>query len=222
MTGQATQAGGVETKLEVVIIPVADVDRAMGFYRSLGWRLDGEFTNNDDWRGVQMTPPGSPCSIIFGKGLTAAAPGSVEGTFLVVDDIVKARAELIARGADVGEVFHFAGPLRVSGTNGRVPGPHPERQSYGSWAQFSDPDGNTWLLQEITTRLPGRGFGGVDVATLTELLRETEQNHGAYESSAPKHHWSDWYAAYMVARQRGRTAEEASRDAALHMESVRK
>ncbi len=212
--------GHVETKLEVVIIPVADVDRAMGFYGSLGWRLDANFSNNDDWRGVQMTPPGSPCSIIFGQGLTTASPGSVQGTFLIVDDVVKARAELIARGADVGEVFHFEGPLRVSGTKGRLPGPHPERRSYGSWAQFSDPDGNTWLLQEITTRLPGRGFS-TDVATLTELLRETETHHGAYESTAPKHHWSAWYAAYMVARERGRTAEEAAADAAAHMERER-
>jgi catechol 2,3-dioxygenase-like lactoylglutathione lyase family enzyme len=212
------QAGaGVDAKLEVIIIPVSDVDRAQRFYGGLGWRLDADFTNNDDWRAVQMTPPGSPCSIIFGRGLTTAAPGSVQGTFLVVDDIAKARAELIRLGADVGEVFHFDGPLRVSGTKGRLPGPHPEGQSYRSWASFSDPDGNTWLLQEVTTRLPGRGFNS-DVPTLTELLRETEKRHGGYESTAPKHHWSDWYAAYMVARQRGRTSDDAAKEAALHLE----
>jgi catechol 2,3-dioxygenase-like lactoylglutathione lyase family enzyme len=214
-------AGTIETKLEVVIIPVSDVDRTKGFYGGLGWRLDADFTNNDDWRAVQLTPPGSACSIIFGKGLTSATPGSVQGTFLVVDDIQAARAELIGHGVDVSEVFHFAGPLRVTGTNGRLPGPHPEGQSYGSWASFSDPDGNSWLLQEVKTRLPGRGFSSMDVATLTELLRETEQHHGEYEPNAPKHHWSGWYAAYLVARQRGRTPDEAAKDAALHMEGAR-
>ena len=210
----------VETKLEVVIIPVSDVDRAKAFYGSLGWRLDADFTNGDDWRALQMTPPGSPCSIIFGKGVTTAVPGSVQGTFLVVDDVAKARAALTEQGADVSEVFHFDGTLRVGGTKGRVPGPDPEGHSYRSWASFSDPDGNTWMLQEIKTRLPGRGFG-VDVATLTDLLRETETRHGDYESTAPKHHWSGWYAAYIVARERGRTSDEAAQDAALHMERTR-
>jgi catechol 2,3-dioxygenase-like lactoylglutathione lyase family enzyme len=208
----------LETRLEVVIIPVSDVDRAMRFYGGLGWRLDADFAAGD-WRGVQMTPPGSACSIIFGKGLTTAEPGSVRGNFLVVDDVEAARASLIASGADVGEVFHFEGPLRVTGTNGRLPGPHPERQSYRSWAPFSDPDGNTWLLQEITTRLPGRGFGG-DVPTMTELLKEAEARHGAYEAAAPKHHWSEWYAAYVVGRERGRTPDEAALEAMRHVEQA--
>ena len=203
------RTAALATKLEVVIIPVSDVERAKRFYEGLGWRVDADFTNGTDWRALQLTPPGSPCSIIFGKGLTTAAPGSVQGTFLIVDDIDAARAELIARGADVSEVFHFAGPLRVSGTNGRVAGPHPERQSYQSWASFSDPDGNTWLLQEIKTRLPGRGFG-LDVASMTELLREAEERHGDYERTAPKHHWSDWYAPYIIARLQGKTQEEAA------------
>ncbi len=146
----------VALKLEVVIIPVSDVDRAKSFYQGLGWRLDADFTNGDDWRALQLTPPGSPCSIIFGKGVTTAAPGSVQGTFLIVEDIEAARAELIGYGVDVSEIFHFDGTLRVVGTKGRVPGPDPERGSYRSWASFSDPDGNSWMLQEIKTRLPGR------------------------------------------------------------------
>ena len=160
-----------DLKLEVVVIPVSDVDRAKRFYESLGWRLDADFTNGDDWRVVQMTPPGSPCSIMFGKGLTTAAPGSVQGTFLVVDDVEAARAELIGRGVDVSEVFHFEGNLlRVVGTKGRLPGPDPKRSSYFSFASFSDPDGNGWLLQEVKARLPGRGVSSLDVAMLTELL----------------------------------------------------
>jgi hypothetical protein len=122
----------------------------------------------------------------------------------------------------VSEVFHFDGTLRVVGTQGRTPGPDPEGRSYSSYAAFNDPDGNGWLLQEVKTRLPGRGFSSLDVATLTELLRETEERHGEYERTAPKHHWSEWYAAYIVARQQGRTPEEAARDAALHMEGARR
>ena len=212
----APSASAVETKLEVVVIPVSDVERSKRFYGGLGWRLDADFTSGPEWRVVQMTPPGSPTSVQFGKGITTAAPGSVKGTYLVVDDIEAARAELIAKGADVGEPFHFAS---IGGP--RVPGVDPERRTYNSRAIFSDPDGNTWLLQEITTRLPGRGYSGLDVATLTGLLREAEHRHGAYEKAAPRHHWSDWYAAYLVARERGRTAEDAVKDAALHMESAR-
>ena len=215
-TTQIPTAATVETKLEVVILPVSDVERAKRFYMSLGWRLDADFTTGDDWRAVQLTPPGSPCSVIFGKGFTAAVPGSLQGTFLVVDDVKAARAELIGRGVDVSEVFHFEGVLNVIGTNGRAPGPDPQGRSYSSWASFSDPDGNSWMIQEVKTRLPGRGFG-LDVATLTELLRETEEHHGAYEATAPKHHWSDWYAAYIVARVQGRTPEEAAKDGALHL-----
>ena len=217
----ARSAEMVDTKLEVVVIPVSDVDRAKRFYGSLGWRLDGDFANDEGWRVVQLTPPGSPCSILFGKGLTTAAPGSVQGTFLVVDDIEAARAQLIGQGADVSKAFHFEGGLHVTGTNGRVPGPDPQGQSYFTWASFSDPDGNGWLLQEIKTRLPGRGLS-IDVASLTELLKETEEHHGEYEATAPKHHWSGWYAAYIVARERGRSPDEAAKDAALHLEAARR
>ena len=212
-------AAAVDLKIEIVVIPVSDVDRAKRFYESLGCRLDADFTNGTDWHVVQMTPPGSPCSIMFGKGLTTAVPGSVQGTFLVVDDVEAARAELIARGITVSEVFHFDGNLlRVVEKSGRVPGPDPNRASYFSFASFSDPDGNSWLLQEIKARFPGRGISSSDVVTLTELLRETETRHGAYEAAAPKHHWSQWYAAYMVARERGKSPDDAAADAALHME----
>jgi catechol 2,3-dioxygenase-like lactoylglutathione lyase family enzyme len=210
----------VDTNLEVVFIPVSDVDRAKRFYEGLGWRLDADFVRGEDWRVVQLTPPGSQCSIQFGKGLSTAAPGSVKGLFLVVNDIKAARAELIGRGADVSEVFHLEGGLSVSGTKGRVPGPDPQGRSYFSYASFSDPDGNGWLLQEIKARLPGRGFG-VDVATLTDLLREAEMHHGEFEPTAPKHHWSGFYATYVVARERGKTPEEAAKDAARHILDAR-
>jgi catechol 2,3-dioxygenase-like lactoylglutathione lyase family enzyme len=214
-------AATTDLKLEVVVIPVSDVDRAKRFYESLGWRLDADFASGDDWRLVQMTPPGSPCSVMFGKGFTTAVPGSVQGTFLVVDDVATARTELIGRGVNVSEVFHFDSMLlRAAGTTGRVLGPDPEGRSYFSFASFSDPDGNGWLLQEVTTRLPGRGLSS-DVVTLTELLRETEGRHGAYEPNAPKHHWSEWYAAYIVARERGRTPDDAATDAALNVERSR-
>ena len=198
----------VDLKLEVVVIPVADVDRAMAFYGGLGWRLDGDFRVRDDFHAVQMTPPGSPCSIHFGKGITAAAPGSAQGMYLVVDDLEAARADLIARGAEVSEPFHFesiGGPPR--------PGIHPQRGSYASHATFRDPDGNSWLLQEVGTRLPGRGLSH-DLTTLIGLLRETEDRHGAYERVAPKHHWSEWYAGYMIARERGKTPDDAAAYAA--------
>ncbi|HKW47972.1 MAG TPA: VOC family protein [Gemmatimonadaceae bacterium] len=218
MSNTAVSNGQVDTKLEVVVLPVSDVERAKRFYEKLGWRLDGDFSNGKDWRAVQLTPPGSPCSVIFGKGFTTAVPGSVQGNFLVVDDIEAARADLAAHGAKMSEVFHFDGPLHVDGTNGRVPGKDPDGQSYRSWASFSDPDGNSWLLQEIKTRLPGRGFSNMDVPTLVALLKETEEHHGEYERTAPKHHWSEWYAAYIVARERGRTSDEAAKDATLHIE----
>jgi catechol 2,3-dioxygenase-like lactoylglutathione lyase family enzyme len=219
ISGARTAA--VETKLEVIVIPVSDVDRAKRFYESLGWRLDADFTNNSDWRVVQLTPPGSPCSILLGKGLTEAAPGSVQGLFLVVESVAAARAELIGRDVDVSEVFHFEHDLlNVVGTKGRLPGADPEGRSYLSWASFRDPDGNTWLLQEVTARLPGRGFSNLDAPTLTELLKEAEKLHGEYTASAPKHHWSGWYAAYIVARERGRTPEQAAQDGALYMQSA--
>jgi len=214
-TAQSPNAATVDLKLEVVVIPVSDVDRAKRFYGILGWRLDADFANDHGWRVVQFTPPGSPCSIHFGKAVTTAVPGSVKNLYLVVSDIEAARGELIGRGADVSEAFHFTalgGP--------RASGPAPDGRSYGTFATFSDPDGNSWLLQEIKTRLPGRGTNP-DVAALTDLLRETEEHHGKYEPTAPKHHWSGWYAAYIVARERGRVPEDAAKDAARHMEGAR-
>jgi catechol 2,3-dioxygenase-like lactoylglutathione lyase family enzyme len=147
----------MEMKLEVVVIPVSDVDVAKSFYLGLGWREDADFTSGPDFRVIQLTPPGSPCSVIFGTGLTEAAPGSAQGLHLVVTDIAAARAELVGAGAAVSEVFHDAGGVfHHAGMQGRVAGPAPDNQSYGSFASFSDPDGNGWLIQEITTRLPGR------------------------------------------------------------------
>jgi catechol 2,3-dioxygenase-like lactoylglutathione lyase family enzyme len=211
--------GIIETKLEVIFLPVSDAERTKRFYESLGWRLDGDFVAGDGWRGVQMTPPGSLCSVIFGKGVTTAAPGSVQGLLLVVDDIAAARAALVDKGVAVSEIFHFEGPLHVTGTEGRAPGPDPQGGSYKSFASFSDPDGNGWILQEIKTRLPGRGFS-VDIPTFIGLLREAEEHHGEYEATAPKHHWSSWYAAYIVARERGRTPEQAAEDAGLYMKTA--
>ncbi|HXQ20851.1 MAG TPA: VOC family protein [Candidatus Acidoferrales bacterium] len=214
-------APSVDMKLELVVIPVSDVDRAKEFYARLGWRLDADFAG-DDFRIIQFTPPGSGGSIIFGKNVTGAAPGSAQGLYLIVSDIEAARAELLGLGVEVSAVFHggsvYAGPDepylfgRV-----RVSGPDPEHRSYRSFASFRDPDGNGWVFQEITTRLPGRGLS-IDVPTLTDLLRETEKHHGEYEPTAPKHHWSSWYAAYIVARENGRTPDEAAKDAALHIE----
>jgi catechol 2,3-dioxygenase-like lactoylglutathione lyase family enzyme len=207
---QPAPATTIDLKLEVIAIPVSDVDRAKAFYGGLGWTLDADFMVGKDFRAVQLTPPGSPCSIHLS---TTAVPGSAQGMFLVVSDIETARKELIARGVDVSEVFHFDGDHHA------VPGLDRERQSYGSYASFNDPDGNRWVLQQVKTRLPGRGLS-LDVATLTELFQETEKRHGTYEPTAPKHHWSGWYAAYVVARERGRTPEEAAKDATLHIEGA--
>jgi catechol 2,3-dioxygenase-like lactoylglutathione lyase family enzyme len=200
----------VDLKLEAIPIPVSDVDRAKAFYGGLGWRLDADFMVGKTFRAVQLTPPGSPCSIHL---VTTAVPGSAQGMFLVVSDIDAARREFIARGVDVSGVFHFDGDHKA------VPGPDAERPSYGSYASFTDPDGNRWILQQVTTRLPGRGLS-LDVATLTELFQETEKRHGTYEPTAPKHHWSGWYAAYVVARERGRTPDEAANDATLHIKGA--
>jgi catechol 2,3-dioxygenase-like lactoylglutathione lyase family enzyme len=146
-----------QMKLEVVVLPVSDVDRAKQFYMRLGWRLDADFPGEANFRVVQLTPPGSPCSIIFGSDVTTATPGSTQALMLVVTDIEAASADLLARGVEVGEIFHDAGGVfHHAGTDARVPGLDPERRSYGSFASFSDPDGNGWLLQEIVTRLPGR------------------------------------------------------------------
>jgi catechol 2,3-dioxygenase-like lactoylglutathione lyase family enzyme len=208
-------AATVDLKLEVVVIPVADVERSKRFYEGLGWRVDGDFRNGPDWRAVQMTPPGSPCSIHFGTGISAAAPGSVKNLYLAVSNMAAARAVLLGRGVEVSEPFHFTS---IGGAP--QPGPHPEGRSYATHATFSDPDGNSWLLQEITTRLPGRGFSSLDVATLTELLKDAERGHGRYEPTAPKHHWSDWYAAYIVALADGRTPEEAAAAGARRVDAV--
>ena len=213
-SGVAT-AQTVDQKLEVVVIPVSDVDRAKSFYERLGWRLDVDFAAGEDWRVVQFTPPGSPCSIHFGKGVTPAGPGSFKNLYLVVSDMEAARGELNARGAGVSPAFHFTAFGAAPS-----PGPDPSGGSYKTFASFSDPDGNTWLLQEIKSRLDGRGISSETVETLTDLLRETEEHHGHYEPTAPKHHWSGWYAAYMVARERGRTPDDAAKEATLHIEGV--
>jgi catechol 2,3-dioxygenase-like lactoylglutathione lyase family enzyme len=192
-------------KLEVVVIPVSDVERAKRFYSNLGWRLDADFIVGDTFRGVQFTPPGSPCSIHFGKGITSAAPGSARGLYLVVSDIAAARAELVGRGADVGEIFHLAGP-------GPPPlsGRDPERHSYASHATFSDPDGNTWLLQEVTARLPGRVDADQTTFTssteLAATLRRAAAAHGEHEkrTGKPDADWPDWYAEYIVREQAGK------------------
>ena len=214
---QNPSVGAADTKLEVVVLPVGDVDRARAFYEGLGWRVDADFAHGDEWRAVQVTPPGSPCSVIFGKGFTSAAPGSLPGTFLVVEDLAAAREQLRGRGLEVSDIFHFEGGRIVAGTKGRTPGPDPDRRSYFSFASFQDPDGNTWMLQEVKSRFAGRGFS-VDVPAMTTVLREAEEHHGAYEPTAPKHHWSEWYAAYVVARHQGRSPEQAAAEAKLHTE----
>jgi catechol 2,3-dioxygenase-like lactoylglutathione lyase family enzyme len=205
----------VDMKLEIVVIPVSDVDRAKEFYGRLGWRLDADFAHGDDWRVIQFTPPGSGCSIIFGKNVTAAAPGSAQGLYLIVSDIGAARDELLRRGVEISELFHDAGGV-YAGTDEpylfgriRVGGQDPEHRSYRSYASFSDPDGNGWLFQEVTTRLPGR----IDAATTTfasandlaSALRRAETAHGEHEKRTGQRdaNWPDWYAAYMVAEQTG-------------------
>jgi catechol 2,3-dioxygenase-like lactoylglutathione lyase family enzyme len=215
----------VDMKLEVVVIGVSDGDRAKAFYQNLGWRLDADIARGD-FRAMQFTPHDSQASIIFGKGVPSPKPGSVQSLTLAVGDIEVARNELIGRGVKVSEVFHYAGgPFDNTGGNPRVGGRDPQRRSYFSFASFEDPDGNGWLLQEVTTRLPGREWKStpartIDVAALAELLRETEQHHGAYEKTHPKHDWANWYAPYLSARQNGRSPEEAAVAAARYMEEV--
>ena len=206
----------MDIKLEVVVLPVADVDRAKTFYEALGWRLDADFPIAPDYRVVQFTPPNSPASIQFGIGMTTATPGSAQNLLLAVEDIGAARGELTSHGAEVSEVFHGAG----QNPDRRVPGPDPERGSYKSFATFADPDGNTWLLQEVTERLPGRVWP-TDVGALAELLHETADHHGSFEAVAPPHDWWDWYAAYMDARQRGSTPEAAAAAAGRYMAEVK-
>ena len=208
----ATRANGAATmdmKLEVVLLPVADVDRAKQFYQGLGWRLDADFPVGDDFRVVQLTPPGSDAAIIFGDGVTSAAPGSIDGLQLVVSDIEAARAELAGRGVDISEVFHDAGGVfHHAGTEARVPGPAPERGSYGSFASFSDPDGNGWIVQEVTARLPGRVAGETtygSASDLSQALQRAALAHGEHEKRTGEHdeQWPDWYAEYMVRERAG-------------------
>src|SRR3954471_16858272 len=200
----------MDMKLEIVVLPVSDVDRAMQFYKALGWRLDADIATDESFRVVQLTPPGSPASIIFGTGVTDQAPGSAQGLHLVVDDIVAARDELASVDVAVSEVFHDVGGIfHHAGTEGRVPGPAPERGSYGSFLSFSDPDGNGWLLQEVTTRLPGRLDPNSTVFASTEdmaaALRRAAAAHGEHEArtGAEDPDWPDWYARYMVREQAG-------------------
>jgi len=195
----------LDMKFEVAVIPVSDVDRAKQFYSHIGWRLDADFVVGDAFRGVQFTPPGSPASIHFGKGITPAAPGSAQGLYLVVSDIEAVRADLVGRGVDVSDVFHRTGPGQPA-----VKGRDPERRSYFSYATFSDPDGNTWLLQEVTARFPGRVDADdttfTSAAELARALRRAEAAHGEHEkrTGVRDANWADWYAGYMVAEQAGK------------------
>jgi catechol 2,3-dioxygenase-like lactoylglutathione lyase family enzyme len=212
----------IDIKFEVVVVPVADVDRSKEFYARLGWRFDADFPYDNGFRVVQFTPPGSGCSVQFGTKMTSAAPGSAQGLYLIVSDVELARRDLAARGIKVSEVFHPGAPgaqFQIE-DSARISGPAPGHAIYGSFATFQDSDGNGWLLQEVTARLPGRGLGNLDVATLTELLREAEKHHGEYEPTAPKHHWSGWYAAYIVSRQDGKGPEEAAKEGKIHIEGA--
>ncbi|HKO30439.1 MAG TPA: VOC family protein [Nitrospiraceae bacterium] len=211
-----TVAANVDMKFEIVVIPVSNIDRAKEFYGRLGWRLDIDYDNGKDFRVIQFTPPGSGCSVIFGTNVTAEAPGSAQGLYLIVSDIEVVRKELLGRGIQISQVFH-AGDVSA-GTDEpylfgrlRVSGPDPEHRSYRSFASFHDPDGNGWLFQEITTRLPGR----IDSATTTfassadlaSAFRRAEAAHGRHEKNVlggqRDENWSEWYAAYMVAEQAG-------------------
>ncbi|MGC1577102.1 MAG: VOC family protein [Beijerinckiaceae bacterium] len=214
-TGTA-RARRVDMKLEIVVIPVSDIDRAKRFYGGLDWRLDADFAAGDDFRVIQFTPPGSGCSVIFGKNVTAAAPGSARGLYLIVSDMKAARDELVGRGVEISEVFHDAGDVHA-GTDEpylfgrlRVNGPDPEHRSYRSYASFNDPDGNGWLLQEVTVRLPGRvDANDTTFTSSTELaaaLRRAEAAHGEHEMRTGQRDadWPNWYAEYIVREQAGK------------------
>ena len=216
-TSDIANARPLDMKLELAVIPVSDIDRAKQFYGNLGWRLDAEFATGDDFRIMQFTPPGSATSVIFGKNVTPAAPGSAQGLYLIVPDINAARKELVDRGVAVSEVFHHEGDTH-SGSDApylfgriRVPGADPKRGTYRSFASFSDPDGNGWLLQEVTARLPGRVDGNqtafASVADLAAAFRRAEAAHGEHEKRlglGRDANWADWYAEYMVAEQAGK------------------
>jgi predicted enzyme related to lactoylglutathione lyase len=210
--GGIASVGQVDLKLEVVVIPAEDVDRAKEFYGQLGWRPDADFPFDNGFRVVQFTPPGSSGSIQFGANMTSAEPGSAQGLYLIVSDIEAARDELVAHAVEVSEVFHAETPgaqFQPDGTSGRASGPAPDHESYGSFATFSDPDGNCWLLQEVTTRLPGR----IDAAETTfastrdlaSALRRAEAAHGEHEKRTGQAdaNWPEWYAAYIAAEQAG-------------------
>ncbi|HET9528555.1 MAG TPA: VOC family protein [Pyrinomonadaceae bacterium] len=219
------KAEPVDMKIEVVLFGVSDVDRAKAFYEKLGWRVDIDIAHGD-FRGVQVTPHNSDASIIFGKGITPAQPGSAHNLVLAVDNIDAARDYLIARGVEVSEVFHYAaGPFNNTVENPRVAGRDLEGRSYFSFASFKDPDGNDWLLQEITMRLPGREWESVqtratDVASLAELLRETAEHHDDYEKKHAAHDWWNWYAPYLGARQNGSSPEDSAAAAKRYMDEV--
>jgi catechol 2,3-dioxygenase-like lactoylglutathione lyase family enzyme len=200
-------------RFEVTTLPVADVDRAKAFYERLGWRLDIDFKPSPETRGVQFTPPGSQASIQFGQGTTTMTE-PLQNLFLIVDDIEVAREDLVARGVDVSEIWH------LEPGKGPVPGLDPERRSYTSRASFEDPDGNAWVLQEITDRLPGR-VEVRDSGAKAKLLLETALHHGEYEAVAPPHDWWDWYGAYMDARETGSTPDEAAAAAGQYMADVK-
>jgi predicted enzyme related to lactoylglutathione lyase len=208
--GKTVKAEGVEAKIEVVVVPVSDVGRAKAFYFQLGWRVDAD-VDKDGLQLVQLTPPGSACSIQFGSGLTSAAPGSAQDTYLVVADLEKARQDLLARGVDVSEPFHehsLGGRFHPPGAPDRAEGPSPDAKSYGSFASFSDPDGNVWLIQEITSRLPDRVDAEAvytSVDALSAALRRAAAAHGEHEKRIGRADpdWPDWYAAYMSAEATG-------------------
>lgn len=216
MTGSETRKPAIDFKFEIAVIPVSDVDRAKAFYANLGWRFDADFAAGDEWRVIQFTPPGSPASVIFGRNVTPAAPGSAQGLYLIVSDIKAARDDLLARGVAVSELFHPDAKVH-SGTDEpfiagsrRVSGPDPARGSYSTYASFKDPDGNGWLLQEITTRLPGRiDAQETTFASTTDLaaaFRRAATAHGEHEKRTGGKHdenWPDWYADYIVKEQAG-------------------
>jgi len=204
-------------RFEVAVLPVADDDRAKAFYQNLGWRLDADIRIDENHRVVQFTPPGSSASIQFGRGATTMTPGAVHDLYLIVEDVEAARQDLINHGVDVSDEWHGPG---LDNVEKRMPGPDPERASYRSFASFADPDGNSWLLQEITERLPGR-VRPTDVGALAGLLKETAEHHGAFEKVAPPHDWWDWYAAYLDARQRGIEPDAASDTAGRYMADVK-
>jgi catechol 2,3-dioxygenase-like lactoylglutathione lyase family enzyme len=214
LSNSSALAAKLDTKFEIVVLPVSDIDRAKAFYAKLGWRLDADYDNGSDFRVIQFTPPGSGCSIIFGRNVTAAAPGSAQGLYLIVSDLAAARSEYLRLGVEISEIFHDAGGVYAGPDEPylfgrlRVSGPDPDHRSYRSFASFHDPDGNGWLFQEITTRLPGRITGDTTYASsasLAQALRRAAAAHGQHEARTgqPDPNWPDWYAEYMVREQSG-------------------